>query len=348
MFEPKRSDYAKKPSARSSQAVKDAYEADMKRYDADMAAWKRNQGMADRAGKPVKPNKIGEENPISATYGYRGSALARLQAKARSTQRPSPAKPAVTEAPAAVKPVSKPKTPSATKPKPEVIKGEVVPSTKGPQASPTTTRDLVTRTGSTVARREDGAMRLPRTGAPRAISGSPRAIGAGTSGTKAAAAVARTNKKQKVAVGIAGAAGLGIALSNKNDRDNPAPTPAQDTTKPSKDVWLDKYGRQISEAEFNRRKAWWAKTKTLDEAAYKKAFIAEGARRKKYMAGAGAKQFGMGATIKTRNLNVPRGVPASTWKKLSDSEKSRFTAKYGNKPLKAAVDWLNNKQNANR
>ena len=113
-------------------------------------------------------------------------------------------------------------------------------------------------------------------------------------------------------------------------------------------MWLDKYGRRISEAEFNRRKTWWAKAKTMDEAEFKKAYLAEGARRKKYISGAGAKKFGAAATAKTMNKDVPRGVPVSTWNKLSESEKTRFKFKYGNKPLKAAVDWLNNKQNPNR
>jgi hypothetical protein len=86
----------------------------------------------------------------------------------------------------------------------------------------------------------------------------------------------------------------------------------------------------------------------MDEAEFKKAYLAEGARRKKYISGAGAKKFGAAASAKTMNKDVPRGVPVSTWNKLSESEKTRFKFKYGNKPLKAAIDWLNNKQTPNR
>ena len=434
MFEPKRSDYAKKPSARSSQAVKDAYAADMKRYEADIASWKRNQGMADRAGKPVKPNKIGEENPISATYGYRGSNLARLQAKGRDLKRPSGTNAAAPEAPAATKPASKPKTPSASKPagkaplppKPapgasktrrfnanEVFGAEVVgtktygeaykafraggygvedasrsaaevvfagrPKFSGSPLKPSAPSKELVRVSSPeksvpLKGRVIGTTKFPPAGngpIPIRTSSAGKEIARTPKSTELVSTRPLSprpkgngsifNKKQKAALAFTGAAGVGIAASNKNASNQAArdaaasatpPTTATqaktDARHPSPDVWLDKYGRQISEAEFTRRKNWWAKAKTMDEAAFKKAYQAEGARRKKYVSGAGAKKFGAAASTKTMNKDVPRGVPVSTWNKLSESEKTRFTFKYGNKPLKAAVDWLNNKQNANR
>jgi hypothetical protein len=123
MFEPRRADYKRKPSPRSSQKVKDAYEADMKRYQADMAAWNRNQRMAGRAGKTPKPETFGEENPITAAYGVRGNNLRRLSAKARFAERPAGAKAATPEAPAAAaKPAKAPKPATPAAPAPAAAK----------------------------------------------------------------------------------------------------------------------------------------------------------------------------------------------------------------------------------
>ena len=166
-------------------------------------------------------------------------------------------------------------------------------------------------------------------------------------------------KKGLIATGAIGAAGVALKMTRDSDvspndtkaKDVPPTNSAQatkDARHPSPDVWLDKYGRQISEAEFNRRKTWWTKAKAMNKAEFDKAYNAEVARRRKYTSGAGTKKFGAAATTVTMNKEVPKGVAPRIWNSMSESEKTRFQFKYKKNTRKAVFDLLKGKQTPNR
>ena len=339
----------KKPSARASQAVKDKYATDLAAYEKQQATFERQQAAIAKKTTDIEMGKA--KGPSAKETG---SPMVKT-GPAKAVKKPT---------------ATKPKTTSTAKPK--AVKGEIVPSTKGPQAPSTPGKDLVRVPRKA---RVTGSARFPAEGnGPipiRTSSVGKEAVRVPRSTELATSTLRRLpkkgngsifNKKQKAALALTGAAGVGTALYNKNEQKKqdkvdaaaaatPPTTDTQakkDARHPSPDVWLDKYGRRISEAEFNRRKTWWAKAKKMDKAEFDKAYNAEVARRRKYTSGAGTKKFGAAATTVTMNKEVPKGVAPRIWNSMSESEKTRFQFKYKKNTRKAVFDLLKGKQTPNR
>ena len=138
----------------------------------------------------------------------------------------------------------------------------------------------------------------------------------------------KLSKKKKALIGAAGATGLlfaggeGLKRLDKNStsagsksiKDIQAAKVAPNSAAGRKAAKafadrngvLDKYGRKVSRAEFNRREAFRARMESMSpkqaEAAKKKEMI----RRKNYREDAGSKRFGTSATTKTRLVGATR------------------------------------------
>ena len=97
------------------------------------------------------------------------------------------------------------------------------------------------------------------------------------------------------------------------------------STEPSKSVGrLDKYGRKISDAEYQRRLAWKAKTAGKSTAEVERMRKVELARRDRYRSKLGTKAYGKAATTVTRNADVPVGIPVKTWRGMSPAVRKRY------------------------
>lgn len=145
----------------------------------------------------------------------------------------------------------------------------------------------------------------------------------------------RFKKSRKVAA----AAGLtAYALSpimkgldsdrSPNSRPREASTGLTTDTKTKR---VDKYGRRISQKEFERREAYRETRDSLTGVSVKeRARIrkAEMQRRDKYRDTAGKKQFGAKAVKRVVNTDVPRGVPVSVWREMTATQKKAYRKKY--------------------
>lgn len=146
-----------------------------------------------------------------------------------------------------------------------------------------------------------------------------------------ASLAARVPAMKKKYLAMTGAAGVGIALTAKYgpkqapvsaDTAEPADLPA--TPKPRPKFYRDKYGRKISAAEYDRRKAWRNRQGTMTGAELARSTEQELARRRRYRANLGKKAYGRAAAKVTRNSDVPRGVSVATWRGMTPGEKRRY------------------------
>jgi hypothetical protein len=350
----------KVPSARASQAVKDKYAKDLAAYEKQQEKFNKQQAAIKQKTTDIEMGKAKGPSADETGAPMVKAGPAKTVKRPRVT-RPKAATPAtprsrgrantVPERTGAIALGGKPKpaTPSAaTSASRTRGRANTVPESKGP----------IAMGGSKAPKSRGRANTVPE-------SKGPITLGSKTASGSADIATNRLKGKgARIAMGVsalpvAGAVGYsfydknapkGADAANAKDAATPPTTATQaktDARHPSPDVWLDKYGRRITEAEFNRRKEWWTKAKTMSKAEFDKAYDAEVARRRKSV-GAAKKKFGTAATAVTMNKEVPKGVAPRIWNSLSESEKTRFQFKYKNNARKAVFDLLKGKQTPNR
>lgn len=198
----------------------------------------------------------------------------------------------------------RPKRPSsevAARPKGEVVQGRVVRETREPI-------DINARP----IRRPIGEIGSGRSGAGTGGGQIPRAaIGSGSK-PAAAAGKSKMGKGKKAAIAGAGLVGAGL-LAKQFDSDK-SPTSAggaSDKPKPkpkAASTLRDKYGRQISREEYNKRESYRKSLASMSDKDRAKARKAEMKRREEYRKTEGASRFGGRANLITRNLDIREGV----------------------------------------
>lgn len=144
-------------------------------------------------------------------------------------------------------------------------------------------------------------------GGPRGAIGSGRTAAAGASKSK-------LGKGKKALIGVGALAGAGLlAKQFDSDKSPTAATASDSTSKPTAkprpaSTLRDKYGRQISREEFNRREAFRRSLAGKSDAEKRKARKAEMKRREEYRKTEGAAKFGKRANLITRNRDLRKGV----------------------------------------
>lgn len=96
------------------------------------------------------------------------------------------------------------------------------------------------------------------------------------------------------------------------------------TTKDGKKFLLDKNGRRISLAEFQRREKYRREVAGMDATQKARYSQAELDRRARYRKGLGAKAFGRKSTTTTRKDPIPEGMPVASWRSMSPAQKKRY------------------------
>lgn len=187
---------------------------------------------------------------------------------------------------------------------PRVVQGEVVKGGRGTSG----------RQGGERVREPIDLKTRPRGGSgggrsrPKAIgTGGRLAIGSGAA--KANKGKKGMSKKKKVLAGAAiGTAAVGGFLSGVGDAAKEQAKDEKPTPKKRRDTLRDKYGRQISREEYNKREAYRERLKSMTPAEKKRARKQEMKRREEYRKGEGAQKFGKGADTIIRNLDLREGV----------------------------------------
>jgi len=175
---------------------------------------------------------------------------------------------------------------------------------------------------------------------PRGGSGGgrprPKAIGPGgrlAIGSGAAKAKKGMSKRQKVLAGAAlGTAAVGGFLSGVGDAAKKQAKDEKPTPKKRRDTLRDKYGRQISREEYNKREAYRERLKSMTPAERKAARKQEMKRRENYRKGEGSTRFGKNSETITRNLDIREGVSS----RKVNKEMKAAAGKSGNR--QAAID----------
>lgn len=174
-------------------------------------------------------------------------------------------------------------------------------------------------------------------GAGRGGGQVPRAIGSGASSAgKAGGKTTGRGKKALLGLGALGAAGL-TAKQFDSDKapgsgsDKPSTSSTSTGPKPKNRPTLrDKYGRQISREEYNKREAYRQRVKGMSAEEAAKARKAEMKRREQYRKSESSSKFGSRALTITRNKDIREGV----------------SSRMVNKRMKAAAGSSGNRQAA--
>lgn len=201
----------------------------------------------------------------------------------------------------------RPKRPSsevARRPGNQVVQGRVVRERREP----------IDMTNARPIRRPIGEIGSGRGAGASAGRGGPRAaIGSGRTAA-APAGKGKSSKGKKALIGVGALAGAGLlAKQFDSDKSPTAATASDSTSKPTPkprpaSTLRDKYGRQISREEFNRREAYRKSLEGMSDAEKRKARKAEMKRREQYRETEGTAKFGKRANLITRNRDIREGV----------------------------------------
>lgn len=104
----------------------------------------------------------------------------------------------------------------------------------------------------------------------------------------------------------------------------PQPRNAAEGPKQSMPLYRDKYGRRISKEEYEKREKFRKDRKLRTADSNEKVRPPEMKRRKKYRKTDGKKQFGAGATTKTRNQDLAMGVSSRYVNQKPASDRAKY------------------------